>query len=122
MRRIMKKHNEYTLLLGRYQCLPPYEGHCGLVRALLDEGKNVIIGLRQEDGSESNPYTHEQRAKEFNKIFKKEIKSGRVMILYLPDIVEIAYGRTPGWKIKEIKLDHKTEKISATHIRKKRNI
>ena len=92
----MKEHKEYTLLLGRYQCLPPHDGHCGLVRALLEEGKNVVIGLREEDGTDKNPYTQAQRTVEFEKIFKKEIEEGRVIIVNFPDIVEVAYGRTPG--------------------------
>lgn len=113
------KHKEWTMLLGRYQCLPPHKGHCELVRELLKQGKNVCIALRKEDKTEKNPFTQLERKMEFEKIFKKEIKEERICIIYVPDIIEIAYGRKPGWKITEIKLDKQTESISATEIRRK---
>jgi len=113
------KHKEWTMLLGRFQCIPPHAGHQALVESLLDEGKNVLIGLRKEDGTDKNPYTLSQRTIAFWLMYEKEIEEGRVSIVPLPDIVEIAYGRTPGWKIKEIKLENNLEKISGTEMRKK---
>lgn len=116
-----KTHKEYTMLLGRYQCLPPHLGHQSLVRQLLKEGKNVLIALRKEDGTAKNPYTIKQRKKQFEKIFKKEIKKGTVKIIGIKDVVEVAYGRIPGWGIREIKLTPEIEAISGTKLRKEQN-
>ncbi len=114
-------HKQYTMLLGRYQCLPPHLGHQSLVLQLLKEGKNVLIVLRKSDGTDKNPYTIEQRKQAFEKIFKKELKETRVKIIGFEDVIEIAYGRTPGWGIREIKLAPEIEAISGTKLRKEKN-
>lgn len=36
----------------------------------------------------------------------------------IPDVIEICYGRKPGWGIREIRLSEELEEISATSIRK----
>jgi len=115
----MKRHKQYSLVLGRFQCIPPHKGHQELIRTLLREGKNVLIALRKEDGTEKNPYTIEERKKAFEQIFKKEIEEGRVKIIGIEDVVEVVFGRAPGWKIREIRLSPELEKISATEIRKR---
>jgi nicotinamide mononucleotide adenylyltransferase len=112
----MKK---YSLFIGRYQVPVPHEGHIKLIRTVLDEGKNVCIGLRKEDGTDKNPFTIAERWAAFEKIFKEEIKDGRVIIVALPDIEEVCCGRDVGWGFRQIKLDEKTESISATKIREK---
>lgn len=114
-----KEHKQYSMVLGRYQCNPPHIGHLSLIQTLLDEGKNVIIVLREEDGTEKNPYTVKQRKKAFRKIYRKEIRLGRVKIVGFVDVIEIAYGRKVGYNIRQIKLDKKIEKVSATKIRSK---
>jgi nicotinamide mononucleotide adenylyltransferase len=111
-------HKEYSLFIGRYQVPEPHEGHLKLLRAVLNEGKNICIGLRKEDGSDKNPYTLKERREAFEKIFSDEIKDGRVIIVELPDIIEVCYGRDVGWGIRQIHLDKETESISATKIRK----
>lgn len=117
----INNHKQYSMLLGRYQSLPPHKGHCSLVYELLKQDKNVLIVLRKEDGGEKNPFSLKERKREFSAIFKKEIKEGKVKVVELEDVVEVCYGRTPGWKISEIRLDKETESISATKIRGKNN-
>jgi cytidyltransferase-like protein len=113
----MEISKTWTLFLGRFQ--PPHEGHFAIVQKLLDEGKNVVIGLRKADGTDKNPYPYSQREGIFMSKFIDEIRNGTVKITHLPDIAEVVYGRTPGWKIREIRLDPELEKISGTNIRKK---
>lgn len=105
----------YSLFIGRYQ--PPHEGHIKLMRVALDEGKNVCIGLRDTGITPDNPYSYSQRFTMFDKIFNKERHEGRVEIISIPDIEEICYGRGVGYGIREIRLDAKTQAISATKIR-----
>jgi nicotinamide mononucleotide adenylyltransferase len=112
-------HKEYSLVIGRFQCIPPHDGHVELIRTLLREGKNVCIALREADLSEKNPYTSIDRRIAFENIFKREIMRGSVKIIDLPDVVEVVYGRTPGWKIREVRLSENLESISGTKMRKK---
>lgn len=111
-------HKIYSMAIGRYQCLPPHDGHIKLIRKVLDEGKNVCIAIREADMSDKNPYTYNEREECFNKIFKKEIENKSVRIVSIPDIVEVFHGRGVGWGVREIKLDEETEKISGTKMRK----
>lgn len=111
-------HKEYSLVIGRFQCLPPHDGHVELIKTLLKEGKNVCIALREADLSEKNPYTSIDRRIAFENIFKQDILKGRVKIIDLPDVVEVVYGRTPGWKIREVRLSKELESISGTKMRK----
>ena len=107
----------YSLLIGRYQCLPPHEGHLTLARTLLAEGKNVCIALRDTPIKESDPFSVAERKAAFEKVFEKEIEEGKVCIIGMPDIEDVCYGRKVGWGIREIKLDEKIEAISATKAR-----
>jgi adenylylsulfate kinase len=112
---------EYSLFIGRYQVGKPHAGHLSIIRQVLDEGKNVCVGLRDKSWSEDkDPYTLYQRRKAFEEVFKEEIKDGRVIISEMSDITEVCYGRTPAWQVREIKVSKDIEKISATKIRNKK--
>lgn len=113
------KNKEYSLVIGRFQCLPPHDGHVELIKTLLREGKNICIGLRKADFSKENPYTFIDRRIAFENIFKNEIKKGKIIIIDLPNIKEVVYGRKPGWNIREIRLSKNLESISGTQMRRK---
>ena len=114
----MEKKPEYSLFIGRWQ--PLHEGHKKLIQKVLDEGKNVCIVMRDTGVNEKNPHTLQERSKMFFEAWPEETRSGRMMIFGMPDIVEVCHGRDVGWKVREIKLDEQTEKISATKIREKK--
>lgn len=101
----------YSLLIGRFQ--PLHEGHIALIQSVLDEGKNVLVALRDTPQSNDNPYSIKERMDMFYKAFGE-----RVRVITIPDISEVCYGRKVGWEIREIVLDQEIEKISATQIRK----
>ena len=113
------KYGEITgntsLFIGRWQ--PLHSSHIKLIRSVLNEGKKICIGIRNSKINKKNPYSIEQRIAMICKEFYKEIQNSKVTWVVLPDISEVAYGRTPGWKIREIRLDKKSELISATKIR-----
>ena len=113
-----KEHKIYELFIGRYQVPQPHEGHIKLIRKILNEGKNVCIALRKEDGTEQNPYSQKERREGFETIFINEIKEGKIVIIDIPDIANVCYGRKVGWGIREIKLSKEIENISGTEIRK----
>jgi adenylylsulfate kinase len=112
---------EFDLFIGRYQVSEPHAGHTGIISTVLKEGKNVCIGLRDRTYSDKDPFTLYERRKAFEKIYKKEIEEGRVVIQDLVDIVSVDYGRTPAWQIREVIMPESIQEISATAIRKKSN-
>lgn len=112
----------WSLIIGRFQCLPPHQGHLALIRTVLNEGGKVCIGLRESDGTEKNPYSLEERRQAFTEIFREEILEGKLCIINLPDIFNVVYGRGKGWGIRQIRLPEKTENISATEIRRQNAI
>lgn len=102
-----------ALFIGRFQ--PLHEGHKKLFQTVLDEGKNIVIALRDTEISETDPFTVEQRTQMIYDAFPDR---DRVQVISIPDISEVVYGRKVGYGIREIHLDEATEKISATEIRK----
>jgi len=109
----------YSLFIGRYA--PLHRGHETLMRHVLDEGKNVLVALRDTPISDSDPFSLAQRHDQFGQVFEKEIADGRVKVVSIPDIEDVCYGRKVGWGIRQIKLDEDTEAISATKIREQMN-
>ena len=108
---------KYWLFIGRWQCLPPHKGHEALIRSKLDIGESVCIGIRDTVIDKDNPYTFQERSAALTKMFEKEYFEDRFLILRVPDIKGIVVGRDVGYKIEEVRLDKKTESISATKIR-----
>lgn len=106
-----------TLMLGRYQ--PWHAGH----HALYDEAGNrteqVMLGVRSTyNTSPKDPLTFEQ-VKVF--IDQDEHMKG-AMVVKMPNITNIVYGRDVGYKIEQVKLGDEIEAISATQKRKELGI
>ena len=106
---------KYSLFIGRFQ--PLHDGHKALLRSVLAEGRNVCIGLRATGIDADNPYSIEDRQEMFWDAFPDEMTERRMVLVVLPDIEEVCYGRKVGWGIREIRLDEATEAISGTAIR-----
>jgi len=100
-----------VLIPGRWQ--PFHEGHKSLIQAVLDEGNEVIVGIRTTDKDENNPFTIEERIKMIS-----DAMGNRVTIEVLPRFDEIVYGRKVGYGIREVRLNKEIEAISATNARK----
>ena len=111
------EHKQYSLFPCRFQVIPPHEGHQAILQFLLDEGLNILICLRKEDGTKKNPYTVAQRTVALEMLYAKEISEGRIVIIGIPDITEVVHGRNVGWKVRKIKLPTRIESVSATQIR-----
>jgi len=102
----------YSLFIGRWA--PFHNGHKKLIDTVLNEGKPVVIAVRDTKISEKNPYTTEERIEMIRKAYNND---GRVKVIAIPDISEVCYGRDVGWSIREIRLDEEIEAISATKVR-----
>jgi hypothetical protein len=106
-----------TLMLGRYQ--PWHEGHHALYVEAGKRTDQVLLGVRNTyNTSKKDPLKFDQ-VKEY--IAKDEFMDG-AMVLRLPNITNIVYGRDVGYKIEQVKLGDEIESISATQKRKEMGI
>lgn len=106
-----------TLMLGRYQ--PWHEGHHALYEEAGKRTNQVLLGVRNTyNTSEKDPLKFDE-VKEY--IAKDEFMAGS-MVLRMPNITNIVYGRDVGYKIEQIKLGDEIEAISATEKRKEMGI
>jgi cytidyltransferase-like protein len=106
---------QYSMLVGRYQ--PFHEGHRWLMNQCLDEGKNVLICVRDIEPDEKNPFTSQQVYKNISYELKDLISDGRVKVIVIPDIESINFGRGVGYDIIEHVPPQEVGDISATKIR-----
>ncbi len=106
-----------TLMLGRYQ--PWHEGHHALYEEAGKRTDQVLLGIRNTHGtSEKDPLTFEE-VKEY---ISKDPVMDKALILKLPNITNIVYGRDVGYKIEQVKLGDEIEAISATKKREELGI
>ncbi len=106
-----------TLMLGRYQ--PWHEGHHALYKEAGKRTEQVLLGVRNTyNTSEKDPLRFDQ-VKEY--IAKDEFMDG-ALVLRLPNITNIVYGRDVGYKIEQVDLGSDIHAISATQKRKEMGI
>jgi len=106
-----------TLQLGRYQ--PWHEGHQALKEEAHKRTDQVLVGVR-------NTYnTSEKDPLPYNKVeyyIKKDNPFKNTLVLRLPNITNIVYGRDVGYKIEQVDLGADIHAISATQKRKEMGI
>ena len=112
-------------MLGRWQ--PWHEGHTELFKRALAKTGQVCIMYRDVggvhaglEGQDDNPFQFEE--------VKKNIIAGlathgytegkEYVVIKVPNIIDISYGRGVGYTFTEHDLGEKIHKISATNIRK----
>ena len=105
-------------MLGRFQ--PWHYGHRTLFEKCILKTGQVNILVKDVHKVGDNPFNFKQ-VKEKILHDLKNFKS-RIRVTLVPNISEICYGRTVGYKIIKINLNKKIESISATKIRKKLRI
>jgi len=106
-----------TLMLGRYQ--PWHEGHHALYKEAGKRTDQVLLGVRNTyNTSEKDPLKFDQ-VKEY--IAKDEFMDG-ALVLRLPNITNIVYGRDVGYKIEQVDLGADIHAISATEKRRELGI
>ena len=115
----MKKFKWKTktaIYIGRFQ--PFHEGHKNIFLKALKRNKQVcILVMDSFNINKKNPFKFTQVRKNISQALKEY--NGRFIILKIPVVSEVVYGRKVGYKINKIDLPKKIEKISATNIRKK---
>ena len=108
---------KYSMFIGRWQ--PWHKGHRWLIDQRLNEGKNVLICVREVSKDDKNPYNPVDVKENVEKELKELIDSKKVKVIIIPDIESVNYGRGVGYDIIEHVPPDDIGKISATEIRKK---
>lgn len=106
-----------TLMLGRYQ--PWHEGHHALYEEAGKRTDQVMLGIRNTyNTSHKDPLTFDQVK---NYIAEDDFMKD-AMVVRMPNITNIVYGRDVGYKIEQVSLGADIEAISATEKRKQMGI
>ena len=102
-----------TLMLGRYQ--PWHEGHHALYFEAEKRTNQVMLGVRNTKGtSDKDPLSFDQ----VKFYIDKDPAMSNALIIRLPNITNIVYGRDVGYKIEQVELAPEIQAISATQKRK----
>ena len=101
-------------MLGRWQ--PFHDGHYALFEESIKKTGQVCILVRDVEGVDDNPFNFESIKSEITRRLQPKYKN-RFKVTLVPNITNICYGRGVGYKIEEIILEEKIQKISATKIR-----
>ena len=105
-----------TQMLGRWQ--PFHDGHYALFEKVIKKNGQVCIQVRDVQGVDDNPFNFETVKKNIEEKLSTKFKN-RFKVILAPNITNISYGRGVGYKIEEIILPEKIQRISATKIRAK---
>jgi len=101
-----------VLLPGRWQ--PLHLGHEWLIQRELDQGKRVVVGIRDTPISEADPFSRDMRKRMIEHRYEGEDVEAWIM----PDIEAISYGRKVGYDVRETDdIPPEVFKVSATGVR-----
>lgn len=106
---------KYSMYIGRWQ--PWHEGHRWLIDQRLDEGKKVLICIRDVEPDEKNPWSPLEVLQNLTHELLDIIQEGKVKIIIIPDIESINIGRGVGYDVIEHCPPDEIKEISATAIR-----
>jgi cytidyltransferase-like protein len=104
-----------ALFVGRYQ--PFHLGHHRLIEAGFRRVEQVCIAVRDTHGTdEKNPLPFFAVKQRIEAALSAYV--GRFVVIPMPNITNIFYGRDVGYSIERIILDEDVEEISATQLRR----
>jgi cytidyltransferase-like protein len=106
---------QYSMIVGRFQ--PFHDGHKWLVNQCIEEGKNVLICVRDIKPDEKNPFTAQEVEIKIKRDLWQLLGDERVKVIIIPDIESINFGRGVGYDIIEHLPPDDIKEISATKIR-----
>jgi adenylylsulfate kinase len=108
-----KMSTRRAMFVGRWQ--PFHNGHKWLINQKLSEGEPILIAVRDIPPDEKNPFTTEQTVEMIEEVYKNE----NVVVISIPDISSVNYGRGVGYGIIEHCPPKDVGFISATSIRER---
>ena len=112
-------------MLGRWQ--PWHDGHTALFKKALAKTGQVCVMYRDVggvdagvEGQNDNPFQFEEVKNNIIAGLKTHgyVEGREYIVLKVPNIIDISYGRGVGYTFSEHDLGEKIHKISATNIRK----
>lgn len=103
-----------TQMLGRFQ--PWHLGHQALFDRAMAKHEQVVLMVRDMPTDDTNPYPAHEVIENLQQSLCEF--AGKVKIEVVPNILNITYGRSVGYKIEQEVFDDATHDISATQIRK----
>ena len=106
---------QFSMFIGRWQ--PWHNGHRWLIDQRLEQGKNVLICIRDINPNEQNPFTAKEVENNLNGQLLDLIQEGRIKVMIIPDIESVIFGRGVGYDIIEHLPPQEVSDISATKIR-----
>ena len=109
------RDGQYAMFVGRWQ--PLHKGHQELFKQAMDEGKNVLICIRDGQPNEKNPFTAQEVRENIMNHYSEEVESGKVQVMVIPDICSVEFGRGVGYDIIERVPPQQIGEISATKVR-----
>ena len=115
------KPNQYAMFAGRWQ--PLHFAHQALFARAMNEGKNVLVCIRDGQVNEKNPFTAEQVKENIENFYAKfnevniQANLPIIKVMIIPDICSIEFGRGVGYDIIEHIPPTEIGDISATKIR-----
>lgn len=114
---ILKLVNPYKeracFFIGRWNGVM-HNGHKYIIDQKLNEGKNVIMAVRNVEPDEKNPWTAREVKEMLDYLWKDD---DRVEVIIIPDVLSVEYGRGVGYEVNEIKVDKQIAGISGTKCR-----
>jgi FAD synthase len=108
---------QFSMFIGRWQ--PWHGGHRWLINQRLEQGKNVLICIRDIEPNEQNPFTAKEVENNLNGQLLDLIQEGRIKVMIIPDVESVNFGRGVGYDIIEHLPPQEVSDISATKIREK---
>jgi nicotinamide mononucleotide adenylyltransferase len=112
---LQAKEGQFAMFAGRWQ--PLHLAHQALFKGALDEGKNVLICIRDGQVNDKNPFTAQEVLDNVSAHYNSLIEQGRVKVMIIPDICSVEFGRGVGYDIIEHIPPTAIGEISATKIR-----
>ncbi len=106
---------QYSMFIGRWQ--PWHAGHRWLIDQRLNEGKNVLICIRDIKPDEKNPFTAQEVERNIKNELWTLLSDEKVKVIVIPDIESVNFGRGVGYDIIEHIPPQEVGEISATKIR-----
>ena len=105
------KDKKRAMFIGRWQ--PFHNGHKWLIAQKLKKGIPVLVAVRDIPPDKKNPFTTEQTIEMLEAAYAQK----DVVVLPIPDIESVNYGRGVGYEINEFTPPKDVGFISATDIR-----
>ena len=102
------------MFIGRYQ--PFHAGHKKLIEEGLERVGQACIAVRDTFGTDGkNPLPfHAVKSRIQSAVWQYR---GCILVIQVPNISDVFYGRDVGYNIERLVLDEETERVSATNIR-----